>query len=136
MKIEFGQVDSELVVKEAIIRQCALDMLDKQNLADCFQARVESDTIGHDDSICCSFFYYSKSGEFLGLDTDSIWCGELETKSPYSLSCSITLPENTEWVKCQLGIIKCKKGVWDYAWPVFVILVFVLLISAIINLWR
>ncbi len=135
MKIELEKIENGLKIIDAVIRDYPADFSEGSNKESHFQARIQTAEISEEDSFTCNFAYYSKEGSFLGLDSDSEWVGDITLKDPYSISFNIYPPENTELVKCQIGVRRCKKGVWDYAWPVFVSLVLVWLASSIIKIW-
>lgn len=135
MKVEFENIENGITITDAIIRDYPADLSDVESSKAHFQARIEASEMGEDDSFSCSFAYYSQEGEFLGLDSDSIWAGDITLKHPYSISFELYPPDNVELVKCQIGIRRCKMGLWDFAWPAFVLLIFILVISSIINIW-
>lgn len=135
MDLEFEDIEGGIKVSDSVIRPYPTDISDHDSCEWHFQARIYAWEMSANDSICCSFAYYSKEGEFIGLDSDEIWAGEFSLKNPYSISFALFPPENTHLVKCRIGVRKQEKGLWDYAWPAFVTLVFVLLISGIINVW-
>lgn len=135
MNIEFEKVENDIEILESAVRKYPVAPEDEGYEETHFQARLKSEKVNEEDSITCSFSYYDSNDNFLGLDSDSIWAGDITLKSPYSISFHINPPSEALLVKCQIGIRKHQKSVWDYGWKILAILVFTLLISAIVNLW-
>ena len=135
MKIEFEKIENDIEILESAVRKYPVAPEDEGYEETHFQTRLKSEQINEDDSITCSFSYYDSNDNFLGLDSGSIWAGDITLKSPYSISFHINPPSEAASVKCQIGVRKHQKSVWDYGWKILTILVFTLLISAIVNLW-
>ena len=135
MKIEIESQTDGITITDCTIRDYPIDFSEENVKEPHFQARFDAPQIEDDDSICGSFSYFSCDGEFLGLDSDAEWVSDITLKEPYTISFRIYPPVNTELVKCQLGIRKPEKTIWNFAWPSFVGLAFILLLSSIVNIW-
>ena len=86
MKIEIEYKTEGMTITDCIIRNYPTDFSDENIKEPHFQARIDAPQIDEDDSICGSFSYFSCDGNFLGLDSDTEWVGDIVLKKPYSIS--------------------------------------------------
>ena len=135
MEIELEKIDNDIEVFEYTIRESEHQEDGETYKGTYFQARIQTPDFSEEDTISCSFSYYNVNQTFLGVDTDSVWAGEFLANSPYPVSFELSVPENTEKVKCQMTAKRHNKSIIDYVWNTFVFLIFLLLISSILNIW-
>ncbi|WP_431685524.1 hypothetical protein [Hahella sp. NBU794] len=136
MNIELEKVGAEIKILEYVVRDRSFIDGDEEKLRAFFQARIEAPSLLEGDDFHASFSYYDKDDNFLGVDKGSTWAEEFLAYSPYPISFELDIPKDTCLVKCQLISMRRQKSIWDYGWQTFAVLVFGLLISAIINIWR
>ncbi|MBU6955051.1 hypothetical protein [Hahella sp. HN01] len=136
MNIELEKVGAEIKILEYVVRDRSFIDGDEEKLRAFFQARIEAPSLLEGDDFHASFSYYDKDDNFLGVDKGSTWAEEFLAYSPYPISFELDIPKDTCLVKCQLISKRRQKSIWDYGWQTFAVLVFGLLISAIINIWR